>query len=87
MTTPIRAVYEEGQLRLLDPVDLVEGQKVKVMIVDERALARMALGDLIAGIPMMEGDEIDEAALAAEIEAGFARPLSEIIIEERREGR
>ncbi|MDQ7024030.1 MAG: antitoxin family protein [Anaerolineae bacterium] len=29
----IRAIYENGKLRLLDPVELQEGQEVKIIIV------------------------------------------------------
>lgn len=32
MGVSVRAVYQEGQLRLLEPVDLVEGQMVDITI-------------------------------------------------------
>jgi predicted DNA-binding antitoxin AbrB/MazE fold protein len=32
MTILVRAVYQDGQLRLLDPVELAEGQIVEVII-------------------------------------------------------
>ncbi len=35
MVVSVRAVYQEGQLRLLDPVDLAEGQIVDVTIQSE----------------------------------------------------
>jgi predicted DNA-binding antitoxin AbrB/MazE fold protein len=35
MVVSVRAVYKEGQLRLLDPVDLAEGQIVDVTIQSE----------------------------------------------------
>lgn len=81
----IRAVYEHGQLRLLDRVDLQEGQQVHIEIMSEREAILAALDDLI----MPQSDEIleniDEEALMNEIKQAFrgTRPLSEIIIEER----
>ena len=91
MLQAIRAVYESGHLRLLDPVELAEGQQVKVVIqpIDEAEAVRAALGDSVRW-PELKGDEpdIDEEALMKIIEEGFkgTRPLSEIIIEERSEG-
>lgn len=35
MVVSVRAVYQEGQLKLLDPVDLAEGQIVDVTIRSE----------------------------------------------------
>lgn len=35
MTTHLRAIFENGQLRLLDPVDLQEGQEVNIAILGE----------------------------------------------------
>ena len=32
MVTPIRAIYSNGQLKLLDPVELREGEEVKLTI-------------------------------------------------------
>jgi predicted DNA-binding antitoxin AbrB/MazE fold protein len=87
---PVRAVYERGHLRLLDPVDLTEGQEIQLMIVSERERARTALTDIL--VPYAAGTEpdepIDEAALLAEIDADTrGKPaISDAIIEERREG-
>jgi predicted DNA-binding antitoxin AbrB/MazE fold protein len=86
----VRAVYEQGRLRLLDPVDLTEGQEIQLMIVSERERARAALADVVvqydAGAELDE--TIDEAALLAEIDANTkGKPaISDAIIEERREG-
>ncbi len=86
MTAPLRAIYKNGQLHLLDPVDLAEDQEVKLVILDERAMVRAALGDLVTDMPS-DDRHIDEVALAEEVEAGFAgTTLSDIMIEERREG-
>ncbi len=32
MAAAIRAIYEDGHLRLLDPVELTEGEQVEVII-------------------------------------------------------
>ncbi len=88
MSQAIRAIYSEGQLRLLDPVNLAEGEEIQLTILsaDERVTA--ALGDLLVEISNPAADDIDENVLAREIEEGFRgqSPLSDTIIEERREG-
>ena len=89
MTISVRAVFEKGKLRLLEPVDLAEGQEIELMILTERERATAALGDLLAQVAApTDGDSVDEARLMREIEEGFRgqRPLSETILEERREG-
>jgi predicted DNA-binding antitoxin AbrB/MazE fold protein len=88
MSQPIRAIYSEGRLHLLDAVDLAEGQEIELTIRSDRERVRAVLGDLLLVLPDLSQEDIDEAALAQEIEAGFAEqpPLSETIIEERREG-
>jgi predicted DNA-binding antitoxin AbrB/MazE fold protein len=87
---PIRAVYEHGQLRLLDPVNLAEGEVIQVVILTERERARAALADIsVRQNPEIEAeDEIDEAALQAEIDAATKDipPVSDAVIEERQEG-
>jgi predicted DNA-binding antitoxin AbrB/MazE fold protein len=37
--TALRAIYEHGHLRLLDPVYLNEGQEVQVILVSEQERA------------------------------------------------
>ena len=88
MSQPIRAVYKSGQLQLLDPVHLVEGQEIRVLILSEEDRVRAALGDLVVPLSASAGEDVDEAALAREVEAGFCGqpPLSETILEERRAG-
>jgi len=89
MVQILRAVYEQGHLRLLDPVDLKEGQEIRVVLLSERDLLRVALADiLVKPSRVVKNDDIDEEALMREIEEGFrgVPPLSEAIIEERREG-
>jgi predicted DNA-binding antitoxin AbrB/MazE fold protein len=90
MALKIRAVYENGHLRPLDPIDLQEGQQVTVNIVQEseRAAVRAALGDLIR--PSNPDDNRDAwvEELAEEIahELSKGRSLTEIVIEERNSG-
>lgn len=89
MAQTVRAIYEQGQLRLLEDVALSEGQEVNISILSDRDLVRAALGDLVVKFPEEASDEeIDEEALLREIEAELTGDLrlSEAIIEERREG-
>lgn len=89
MAQTVRAIYEQGQLRLLEEVALSEGQEVNISILSDRDLVRAALGDLVVKFPEEASDEeIDEEALLREIEAELTGDLrlSEAIIEERREG-
>ena len=84
----VRAIYEQGRLRLLDPVDLTEGQEIQLMIVTERERARAALGDSLVHYDPDTDEVVDEAALLAEIYTDTkGKPaISDAIIEERREG-
>jgi predicted DNA-binding antitoxin AbrB/MazE fold protein len=84
----VQAVYEHGHLRLLDPINLTEGEKIQIMILSERERARAILGDLLVEYAPESNDDIDEEALQAEIDAEMQGkpPVSDIIIEERREG-
>jgi predicted DNA-binding antitoxin AbrB/MazE fold protein len=88
----VRAIYKDGAFHPLDPVDVKEGEQVQLRLetVSEEVL-RVVLSDLNIQWPDPDafvGDDVDEAALMREIQAGFkgARSLSEIIIEERGEG-
>ncbi len=87
MVLTIRAVYHEGQLQLLDPVDLPEGQQVKISIetMTEEEAVRAALGDSVRWHDPNINIHPEIEAEAQAIEDAFkgARPLSEIIIEER----
>ena len=88
MSQPIRAVYKGGQLWLLDPVHLTEGQEICVLILSEEDRVRAALGDLVVPTSAPTEEDVDEEALVREVEEGFRGqpPLSETILEERREG-
>jgi predicted DNA-binding antitoxin AbrB/MazE fold protein len=81
----IRAIYEDGQLRLLDRVSLHEGEQVNITILSNRDRIRAILKDQVdeANEGMM--DDLDLERLRREVEEGFkgVRSLSEIIIEER----
>jgi predicted DNA-binding antitoxin AbrB/MazE fold protein len=84
----VRAIYENGRLRLLDPVDLAEGQEIELVIPSKRDRVERALGDLLVRYESEAATEVDEAALMDEIDtATRGKPsVSEAIIEERREG-
>ncbi|GIK62456.1 MAG: hypothetical protein BroJett018_02500 [Chloroflexota bacterium] len=89
MIQTVQAVYEHGQLRLLEPIELAEGQQVEVIvksILDKDAL-RAALGDLVASWPNTSDDsDADLELMADEISQAFqgTPTLSEWVIEDRR---
>ena len=88
MAQEVRAVYEDGQLRVLDPVNLAEGEQVQLMILSEQERTRAALGDLLVEPEQDTGDAVDDAGLLAEIDATLQGqvPVSEAIIQERQDG-
>jgi len=88
MVTPIRAVYEDGHLKLLDSINLTEGQEIDILILTERERGVVALEKLAISLPHVDTEDIDEEALLKEIdEAYHGKPsVSDAIIEERREG-
>lgn len=89
MAELVRAVYEHGRLRLLDPVNLAEGQEIRLAIHADREQVRMALADMLAPAAPIVDDDVDEAALAVMIDEELRRgnvSLSDAIIEERRDG-
>jgi predicted DNA-binding antitoxin AbrB/MazE fold protein len=49
MALKIRAVYQDGQIKLLDPVELHEGQQMTINVepVSEDEAIRAALGDSV----------------------------------------
>jgi predicted DNA-binding antitoxin AbrB/MazE fold protein len=90
MAQTIRAVYENGMLRLLEPANLHEGEQVAVSILSEPELVRLALSDILVHFDPdpSDSEDIDEAALQAEIDAELQGqpPMSDLIIQERQEG-
>lgn len=89
MTVKILAVYEQGQLRLLEPLDLREGQQVEVTIdpVAGDDAIRAALGDLVRWPDLTDDHDAGIEAEAEEIRRAFSvgRPISEMMIEDRGE--
>lgn len=81
----IRAVYRQGQLHLLDPVNLEDGQQVHLQIIETpETPLHVLIADMLTTFEATEGD-VDEAALLQELDHHLAgkRPLSEIILEDR----
>lgn len=56
MSGSIRVVVENGRLRPLDPVDLVEGQEIEVILVAETGQSTPALDGQLALFPSGEDD-------------------------------
>jgi predicted DNA-binding antitoxin AbrB/MazE fold protein len=85
----IRAVYENGSLRLLDPVTLTPGQQVTVTIepLTEQNVLRTVLGDLVRWADPQQDQDAWTENEAAAIDQAFQGlpPLSQIILEERGE--
>ncbi|GAC1405319.1 MAG: hypothetical protein NVSMB65_21000 [Chloroflexota bacterium] len=88
MSQAVRAVYEEGRLRGLDPVNLAEGEQVQLMILSDKERARAALGDLLVLSKPDTDEVVDETELLAEIDAALQGrvSVSDAIIQERQEG-
>ncbi len=88
MAQAVRAIYEDGRLRMLDPVALIEGEQVQVTILSDRERTRAALGDLLVDSEPDRDDSVDEAVLQAEIDAALQGQVSvsDVIIQERRAG-
>jgi predicted DNA-binding antitoxin AbrB/MazE fold protein len=88
MAQIIRAVYEHGQLRPLDPLALTDGQEIRLAILSEHEQVRSALADMLAPVIAEPADEMDEAAVVATIDAALqgTPPVSEVLLSERHEG-
>ena len=80
----VRAVYRQGHLQLLDPVNLTEGQQVQLQIVEAETPLKMLIADMLSPFEGI-ADEVDEAALMQELDQQLLgkRPLSDIILEDR----
>jgi predicted DNA-binding antitoxin AbrB/MazE fold protein len=88
MAEIIRAVYEHGQLRPLDPLALIDGQEIRLAILSEQEEVRAVLADLLAPVNAEPASEMDEAALVATIDAALQGTslVSEVLLTERHEG-
>lgn len=89
MAQVVRAIYEHGTLKLLDPVELEEGEQIAITIESERERVLNALAEIITHVPdPIADEELDEEAILRELDEAFRGqpPLSETIIQERREG-
>lgn len=87
---PVRAIYDNGLLRPLDPLDLTNGEEVSLLILSDDDRVRAALGDLLAETPpdATSPVEVDIERLMRQVADGFAGhpSLSEAIMEERLSG-
>lgn len=85
---PVRAIYRSGNLRLLEPVNLREGEEVSLVIQSDEDRARAALRDILVDpetLPLVEGDTDELMRLVADALQGQPS-LSDAIIEERQSG-
>jgi predicted DNA-binding antitoxin AbrB/MazE fold protein len=92
----IRAVYEKGVLRPLNPLDLPEQQQVRIQIWPEERTEAEEILRLMIGAGLMRPRPRQEAsspmsgeerrALAAQIDRTPGESVSEIVIEDRGEG-
>lgn len=87
----VRAIYRNGQLQLLDPVELTEGQEVQLQIVDTMTdRVQLALSDLLAhnSETTRQSSTLNEQVIQQNIdESAKGVTLSDVIIEERQSGR
>ena len=82
--TTVRAIYENGHLKLLSPLNLEEGVEVEVMIESARDKMRRVLAALVVD----ESSDIEDLGEMPSIGfydmyANKGKPLSELILEER----
>jgi predicted DNA-binding antitoxin AbrB/MazE fold protein len=74
MAQIIRAVYTNGILQPLDPVNFTEGEEVHLTLLSSDDAVMQALGDLLV-VPIGPSDDevnaIDEEALMKRIEEAF----------------
>lgn len=84
----VRAIYRDGKFQPLDVVDLEEGQEVDLQIVAKSMPLTDIISDMLVQFPR-DDTPLDEESIMHDLDQVLAgkKPLSEIIIEERREGR
>lgn len=87
MALKIRAVYQDGQIKLLDPVELQEGQQMTINVepVNEREKLKAILGDMVIWPDTSDDSDAWVEDMADEIDQAFQgdTPLSQYIIEDR----
>jgi predicted DNA-binding antitoxin AbrB/MazE fold protein len=85
----VRAIYEGGKLRLLEPLDLPEGQAVNIEVepMSDDDVLRKTLSDLVIWPDTSDDSDAWVEDMAEEIDKAFQGdpPLSQIIIEDRGE--
>ena len=88
MAHSIRAIYRAGQLQLIDPVSLTEGEEVELVIVPQRDRLRSLLHDLIIETDVKPYSTAEEMSLMQAVMAALdhTSSLSSTLIEERRSG-
>lgn len=89
MAHSIRAIYRAGQLQLIDPVSLTEGEEVELVIVPQRDRLRSLLHDLIIEMDVIKPySTAEEMSLMQAVMAALdhTSSLSATLIEERRSG-
>lgn len=90
MALKIRAVYQDGQIKLLDPIELHEGQQMTINVepISEDEAIRAALGDSVQWPDTSDDSDAWVEDIAEEIAHAFSGlpSLSDIIIEERNSG-
>lgn len=84
----VRAIYQNGNLKLLEPVDLRDGEEVEIHIISTDELLNNLLSDLVVKPDsQVDPDEIDEVELMEQLDSTTQGvTLSDIVIEERRSG-
>jgi predicted DNA-binding antitoxin AbrB/MazE fold protein len=89
MVLSVQAIYHNGQLQLLQSVDLPEGQQVQVSIevADEREILKGILGDSVSWSNPSDDNDAWVEGMAEEIDHAYQGnpPLSQIVIEDRGE--
>ncbi len=90
MLQTITAIYEQGRLRPLQPLNLRENETVQIQLLTAQSEAEAALIALVsAGLirlapPTIESlAAMDEDRANAAYELGKAGPVSELILEDR----
>ncbi len=91
MSESLRAVYRHGQIELLDPAELEEGQELQVTPLSPRDMLLQALGGLAVqpeGRAASDDSFFDDATLLEIIQAGVSSDvdLAQAILDERQDG-